>query len=250
MISAIYKDYSPLFPGKQNKKNRQRKEINLTEMKPEFFVAIDFDGTVTPVDITDAVIKKFAGPGWEEAEEQWENGLIGSRECLERQICLIDAPVDRLLQYIDGFSIDRHFTEFIGYLKCCNIPFAIISDGFRVFAERLLKNSGLESTYIYANELIEINGRLRALFPNSNEYCYSGTCKCVVARYLSKGLPIMLIGDGRSDFGLAGKAAHVFSKGKLSVFCESRGISYTPFNNFMDMKIILKDMSSLISQFV
>ena len=237
-------------PGKQNKKNRQMKIRDLPEMKSDFFVAIDFDGTVTPVDITDAVIKEFAGNGWEEAEELWENGLIGSRECLERQISLIDAPLDGLLHYIDCFSIDRLFPEFIGYLKDSHIPFAIISDGFRVFAERLLKNSGLDDMPVYANALEEINGRLKTLYPNANEYCYSGTCKCMVAKYLGKGLPVVLIGDGRSDFGLAEKAAHVFSKGKLSVFCESKGISYTPFNNFRDIKELLKEIPNLISQFV
>lgn len=214
----------------------------------EFFVAIDFDGTVSPVDITDAVIKKFAPAGWEDAERLWDYGFIGSRECLQQQMSLIEAPLPELLNYVDNFSIDKHFPEFVDYLRAENIPFAIISDGFRIFAERLLKNAGLENLPVYANKLGESNGRLKISFPNSNEHCLSGTCKCAVAENLGEGLPVILIGDGRSDFGLAEKATHVISKGTLSMYCEEMGIAYTPFDSFTDMKSRVTATLTLISQ--
>lgn len=214
----------------------------------EVFLAIDFDGTVSPVDITDAVIKKFASAGWEDAESLWEYGLIGSRECLQQQISLIDAPLMELLKYVDSFSIDKHFSAFVNYLRADNIPFAIISDGFRVFAERLLRNAGLENLPVYANELIESNGKLKISFPNASGHCLSGTCKCAVAENLGEGLPIILIGDGRSDFGLAEKAVHVISKGSLSMYCEERGVVYTPFDGFMGMETRLSAALDLIPQ--
>lgn len=211
-------------------------------------MAIDFDGTVSPVDITDAVIKKFASAGWEDAENLWEYGLIGSRECLQQQISLIDAPLIELFKYVDSFSIDKHFSAFVNYLRADNIPFAIISDGFRVFAERLLRNAGLENLPVYANELIESNGKLKISFPNVSEHCLSGLCKCAVAETLGEGLPIILIGDGRSDFGLAEKAVHVISKGSLSMYCEERGVVYTPFDGFMGMETRLSAALDLIPQ--
>lgn len=226
----------------------QRMTTGLPDIKPKIFFAIDFDGTVAPDDITDAVIRRFAGYGWQVAEELWVHGLIGSRACLERQISLIDAPLSELLTYIDSFSLDQHFPEFVHYLENNKIPFAIISDGFRIFTERLLKKSGLERIPVYANELKELRKGLRPLFPHAQSSCQSGTCKCMVSRRLGKGLPVILIGDGRSDFGLADMAAHVFSKGRLSVYCEQSRLPYTPFDDFKDIKNIMIEMPDLIFQ--
>lgn len=205
-------------------------------MNPGFFVSIDFDGTIATHDITDEVIKKFAKPGWEEAEELWEKGLIGSRECLERQMSLIDASLDEVLDYVDNFSIDRYFTEFTNYLTHCNIPFAIISDGFHIFVKRLLENEGIKNVPVYANELVEENGKLKTVFPFSNKYCLSGTCKCAISEQFSNDIPVILIGDGKSDFCIADKADYVFSKGKLSAYCKIKNIPYHPFDNFKDLK--------------
>ena len=75
----------------QPKKARQEKERDL---KPVVFC--DFDGTITQVDVTDQILAQLAHPSWREIEQEWMLGLIGSRECLERQIALVDAPVEEL----------------------------------------------------------------------------------------------------------------------------------------------------------
>jgi 2-hydroxy-3-keto-5-methylthiopentenyl-1-phosphate phosphatase len=64
--------------------------------------------------------------------------------------------------------------------------------------------------------------------------CSAGTCKCMVAKKLAKGLPIILIGDGRSDFCLADKADYVLAKGGLATYCEKHRIPFTAINNFND----------------
>lgn len=201
-------------------------------MTANFFVAIDFDGTVTDKDITDAVIQRFAKPGWEAAEERWEKGIIGSRECLSQQMSLIDASISRLLDFVKDFAIDKTFPGFVSFLRAHRIPHAIISDGFSLFANSILSQSGLKDIPIYANSLKEENGRLQAIFPYSGDGCVSGTCKCAVAETLSRDLPLILIGDGRSDFCLADKAAFVFSKRKLSHYCKAGKIPHIAFENF------------------
>lgn len=120
-------------------------------MAAKFFVAIDFDGMITGADITDAVIQKFARPGWEDAEQRWEEGLIGSRECLFEQMGLIDAPMDAILEYVDTFTIDPAFPGFVEFLQRHRIPHGIVSDGFKVFSERILRNAGITEVPIYAN---------------------------------------------------------------------------------------------------
>lgn len=215
-------------------------------IEPNPFISIDFDGTVTDSDITDAIIKEFAKPGWEEAERLWEEGVIGSRECLTMQMALIDAPIERFLEYIRGFAIDESFVGFIGFLKEFHIPFGIISDGFQVVIESLLADTGLHGIPVYANQLVEGDRGLNALFPYANKSCSSGMCKCKTAEGLSNGLPIIHIGDGRSDFCLAEKAAYVFSKRRLTDYCRTKGIPHSAFNNFKvigrSLRILLEHM--------
>ncbi|HEX8949347.1 MAG TPA: MtnX-like HAD-IB family phosphatase [Dissulfurispiraceae bacterium] len=201
-------------------------------MEQNFFISIDFDGTVADRDITDAIIQEFAAPEWEEVEKLWEAGSIGSRECLSAQMSLIDLPLHTILAHAGKFAVNRSFIGFVDFLRKHEIPFCIISDGFRVVIERLLANAGLKGIPVYANTLSEENGRLKASFPYSRAQCSSGTCKCRIAGKLSRGLPVVHIGDGRSDFCIAEKAAYVFSKGKLTAHCKASGLAHTSFEHF------------------
>ncbi len=217
-------------------------------MKKDFFVAVDFDGTIVDRDITDAVIQKFALPGWELAERLWDSGQMGSRECLEIQMSLIHQPVEDILNFIDQFVIDPAFLEFSDLLNEMGVPFAIVSDGFKVFIERLLGNAGFKRMpSIYANELINERPKLKTVFPFANRQCLSGTCKCSVAGNISGERSVILIGDGRSDFCLAQKAAFVFSKGKLSQFCMESDIPFQPFKNFSDIAKRIKEKIEILT---
>lgn len=209
------------------------------------FIAIDFDGTITDRDITDAVIQRFARPGWEKAEEEWEKGLIGSRECLERQMALIDAPLPELLKFADRFTVDRSFPGFVGFLRRQRIPHAVVSDGFKVFSERILKNAGITDIPVFANGLREENGRIKTFFPNKKAGCFAGTCKCMVAGDAGGGAPVILIGDGRSDFCLAEKSLFVFAKKKLAAHCKTNGLFHIAYESFRDIE---KYMSVFVTQ--
>jgi 2-hydroxy-3-keto-5-methylthiopentenyl-1-phosphate phosphatase len=209
-------------------------------MKGPYFVAIDFDGTVTDVDIIDAVLQSFARPEWQEAEMLWEQGIIGSRECLERQMSMVDQPLGKLLDYIDGFSIDSTFKDFAGYLDDRGIPYAVVSDGFQVFIERLLANAGIRQVPVYANILREEHGTLKTVFPYSQPDCDSANCKCMAISDLSRERALILVGDGQSDFCLAHKSHHVFTKKKLTGHCRENNIPHTPFDNFGEITSSLK----------
>ncbi len=209
-------------------------------METDLFIAIDFDGTVTEVDIIDAVLQKFARSEWQYVEELWEQGIIGSRECLERQMAMIDHPLDKLLDYIDYFSIDSTFKDFIRFLDLQRIPYAIVSDGFQTFIERLLANGGLKNIPIYANILREEHGRLKTVFPFFQLDCNSANCKCTAVSDAAKNRSLILVGDGRSDFCLAHNSSHVFTKKKLTGYCKQNDIIHTPFRNFAEIMAFLK----------
>ena len=45
----------------------------------------------------------------------------------------------------------------------------------------------------------------------------------------------VVIGDGRSDFCIAGRADLVFAKGKLLALCRGNGTTHVPFNEFFEV---------------
>ena len=211
-------------------------------MRGPFCVAIDFDGTVTDTDVIDAVLQAFASPAWRDVEALWERGAIGSRECLELQMDMVGQPLERLLRFVDGFSIDPTFGDFLRFLRGEKIPFAVVSDGFGIFIERLLQNAGLADVPILANGLIEEQGMLEMLFPHADPRCASANCKCRAVDALCGGRDLVVIGDGRSDFCLARKAVHVFSKRALTRFCREQGLPHTAFDRFSQIPDVMREL--------
>lgn len=212
----------------------------LVPFRSEFFVTIDFDGTISTSDVTDAVIRKFARDGWQEAEEQWEAGQIGSRECLARQMALIDAPLTKIIAYAATQPIDPAFSGFMDVLNCHGIPYAILSDGFTPIIQGILAQAGLRNIPVYASGLSQGKEKIKTSFANTSPSCHSGTCKCRTAALLSGGLPIIHIGDGRSDFCIAQKAAYVFCRGKLTGFCVEKELAHSPFMDFSQVTTVVQ----------
>src|SRR5271169_819286 len=106
-------------------------------------VFCDFDGTVTQLDVTDQILSQLAHPSWREIEREWLLGLIGSRECLERQIALVDAPAEEVHEVIDTVAIDTAFPAFCKFARKKRLPLYILSDGFDYVIRRVLKSAGV-----------------------------------------------------------------------------------------------------------
>ena len=94
-----------------------------------YSVICDFDGTVTPFDVTDAILERFARPAWKTIEDDGVRGAISARQCMERQIPLIEAPLERLDAFLDTVPVTGGFVEFVRYSRSKGIPLGIVSDG-------------------------------------------------------------------------------------------------------------------------
>src|SRR5437667_12343876 len=76
------------------------KRVTVTE------VYCDFDGTITCIDATDAVLEAFALPAWREWAQRWVRGAITSQQCLSRQVELIQADPKTRIQFVTDTPID------------------------------------------------------------------------------------------------------------------------------------------------
>ncbi|MHA3050908.1 MtnX-like HAD-IB family phosphatase [Acinetobacter sp. ANC 4640] len=204
----------------------------------QWHILCDFDGTISLNDTTDKLLETFAKPGWVEIEQEWEQGKIGSKVCMQRQIELLDMSKNELYQCLDDIEIDTSFLDFVHMTIAHKIPLTIVSDGMDVVIKYILKKYNLAHLPIVANRLVQVSDRDWKLeFPNTNQRCISqsGTCKCKVAeRHFQE--QIILIGDGRSDFCLAETADYVFAKKSLIHHCVEKNIEHAAFKSFIEIQ--------------
>lgn len=205
--------------------------------KPQIYV--DFDGTISRDDTTDAILERFAAPAWHDVEAAWMRGEIGSRECMVQQVDLLRATPDALRSFVSTIEIDPGFADFMTLCRRHALPVAVLSDGMDLVANMALRRLGI-AVPVISNHLTWLGGDRWCLsFPNARTDCRAaaGNCKCQrLATGTAFGIgETVLIGDGRSDFCGAGTADVVFAKGKLVGHCRERGIAHTAFADFTEL---------------
>jgi 2,3-diketo-5-methylthio-1-phosphopentane phosphatase len=202
-------------------------------------IVCDFDGTITPTDVIDNILERFADPSWVDIEDEWLNGRIGSRECLSRQLALVKAFPAQLLDYFDSVNIDPDFPAFVEHVIGLGATLDIVSDGLEQGIARILSRHQVPLLPIIANGLRQVDqNSWRIVFPHASDACRaaSGNCKC-------KSTPadkrVLVIGDGKSDMCVASTADFVFAKGRLADHCVHNGIPHARFDSFAQLPALL-----------
>jgi len=201
-------------------------------------IQCDFDGTISLRDVTDALLERFGRPGWLDLEARWVAGEIGSAECMAGQVALLEASPAELDGFLDGLAIDPHFAAFAAAARRLSIPLEVVSDGLDHVIRRILQRHGLSGFTVLANHLVQAGERQwRLTSPHAAAACVGacGTCKCALLANQAQGRrKTLLVGDGRSDFCVAGQADFVLAKGKLVDYCVRHGIAHAEFDTFED----------------
>jgi 2,3-diketo-5-methylthio-1-phosphopentane phosphatase len=199
-------------------------------------ILCDFDGTISVEDITDSLLERFGRPGWQDLEQAWRRGEIGSHDCMAQQVGLLEATRAEINAHLDDMSIDRAFPHFAAAARAVGVPLTIVSDGLDYAIRRILSRHGLDDLPVVANRLQAVGAQgWRLDFPYGKTGCRSGNCKCAcadTARMEHKR--VLLIGDGASDFCVAGEVDLVFAKHRLIEHCRAAAIPYVPITGFAD----------------
>ena len=208
----------------------------------DYIIFCDFDGTISVIDTINTLFDDFASKKWLEIEEIWEQGLIGSKECMERQLdCIPAISQSQLDDFIDGMNIDSEFKAFIEAVQENNIDFHIVSDGFSLIIGKVLAKNKIFGVNIIASDVNLVENKLVPKFPNEDCDCLvkAGNCKCKAIERFSSNKKVIYIGDGYSDTCAIRKADYIFAKKKLAEYCEKNAIEYTRFEDFKKIKEIL-----------
>ena len=211
---------------------------------PKPIVFCDFDGTVTQADVTDNILEELADPTWRDLEAQWVQGLIGSKECLERQMALVTTSTVELHKLIDAVPLDPGFKTFYKFTEARGLPFFILSDGFDYVIQRILRRAGANGElkngrHLFTSSMHIEGKRLSVSFPHSTSECTHScaTCKAALIKRLGSGYnPILFIGDGLSDRFAVEHSDVVFAKSQLLQYCRNKGIACREFETFSDIQ--------------
>jgi 2,3-diketo-5-methylthio-1-phosphopentane phosphatase len=215
-------------------------------------ILCDFDATISLEDVTDALLLRFARPGWEALETAWREGRIGSRDCMAGQVALLDCSRAELDDCLATMAIDPDFATFAAAAREAGMALEIVSDGLDYACQTILRRHGLESLPLRANRLVQSGARQwRLEFPYSDPGCRSasGTCKCArMAADKSRGSRVLVIGDGMSDVCMAQQAALVFAKERLLEHCLGQGLPYVPVASFAQALALLPRLGALAAR--
>lgn len=210
---------------------------------PGWMVQSDFDGTISLLDVTDALLTRFGQPGWLELEEQWERGEIGSRECMKGQVALLDMDEAQLRALLDTIEIDPGFVRFVAAATAHGLRVQVVSDGIDYAIGHVLARHGLGHLEVLANHLVPAGERRwRLESPWASVHCQraSGNCKCErLAEQQATHGRVLYVGDSTSDFCVSHTADFVLAKYKLIAYCEQHGIAHAPFKSFDDAIAVL-----------
>ena len=205
-----------------------------------YIVFTDFDGTITRTDIGDALFKVFGRA--EEAAlafRESTQGKIGAQESWRRSCATVALPSpDLFASFVEGQAIDEGFVSFERFCAEKSIPIHILSDGFDIYIDQVLRRENLSHLPFYSNKLVmNPAGSVEPQFPYTDAECIMcANCKRnhLLTRASDENV-IIYIGNGHSDQCPAKYADIVFAKDTLLRYCERENITYHRFVTFHDV---------------
>ncbi len=206
-------------------------------------VFCDFDGTIAPVDVGNQMFRAFADGRAVEIVQQYLAGTINARQCLTAECAAVNnCSAEELARFVDQFSLDPHFAEFVRFCTARGIPLAVLSDGLDFYVERLLRREGLGHLPWYANRLEFKIENERTVWVPSFPYTDSECDRCahckrntMVTQSAEEDV-LVYVGNGFSDRCPVRYADIVFAKGELIPYCQEQNITYHPFRHFGDVR--------------
>lgn len=171
-------------------------------------IVFDMDSTLIQAEVIDEMAEVYGiGPQVKEITERAMNGLLNFDQALTERVALLKGLERHKLQEIyERLQLTPGAEKFIKTVKNLGFKTAIVSGGFRYFAENLRLRLGID--YAFANELeFEGNiltGRVKGQIVNAQQ-------KAFILELLAQQEHIHLeqvvaVGDGANDLPMLAKA--------------------------------------------
>jgi len=205
---------------------------------PRTSVFLDFDGTISTVDVGMHVLTRAAPDEWRAIDEQFRIGAIDSRECILDEWELVEGDEATLRIIAAEVALDPGVGPLVDALRAAGAEITVVSDGFGFYVEDACRPFGLD----VLTNAVDFTTR-ELLFPHEDRCCPCSSCgvckQAPIKDAQYRGQTTVLIGDGASDRKAALLADVVFAKGDLALWCVTFGVECTPFDTLADVQKLL-----------
>lgn len=214
-----------------------------------FKIFIDFDGTITKIDVGEALFREFGDT--EKVNKIIEDLLadkISARECWVKMCGTVSGfTSEKFESFLENIEIDETFADFTKFCNSNNYDMYVLSDGFDYYIQRILQRENFGNLRVYSNSLlIDNSNKLVPSFPFYDSGC-SSSANCKRNHIINNSSDddyTVFIGDGNSDKFTVQFCDFIFAKDDLLKYCERERITYFPFNNFKDVSERIIQLSS------
>ncbi len=209
-------------------------------------VFLDFDGTITNIDVGEELFVRFTDREKAYAiVKRWLNGEITSIQTWEMLCIMLDnINIELINEFIDSVEIDFYLQSFLSFCKQNEIDIFVLSDGFDYYINRILKKYQLQYLPTFSNIAKFEGNSCKPQFPFRDENCQKcANCKRnhIINNSGDEDYTIY-VGDGFSDVCPVEFCDYVFAKKTLLRYCETYRISYFPYKNFNDVQRKLEEL--------
>ena len=205
----------------------------------------DFDDTISIGDIGNKLFIHFGE--FDKYISEFALGRITVRE-LNILLCA-SIPTKTTIEEIEDFAleqdIDPYFLPFVNFCQNNNYKLHIVSDGYGIYINQILKKYNLDFLPKYHNELIKTTSGFVPVFYGASESCNCSTASCkrnVILNNSTEEDIMVYIGDGTTDFCAAEHCDIIFAKSDLANYCRKNKIPYHHFKTFFDVQRILQSL--------
>jgi 2-hydroxy-3-keto-5-methylthiopentenyl-1-phosphate phosphatase len=202
--------------------------------QPPLALLIDYDGTISQVDVSDKILYSLLGPSYAQHDAAYSGGLVGSRTLFATQVKLLPRDPASVIEIAEAQPHDPTFAPFVRRALELGVPVEVVSDGFGFFIEPALRRLGVPDIPVVTNVTTFEGGVASMDFPNGHPTCLvCGTCKRQrVLAHQAAGRTVAFVGDGESDRYGAAYSDLIFAKDQLADLCRREGWAYTPWRDF------------------
>ena len=205
---------------------------------PPVAMLIDYDGTISKVDVSELLLTRFFVADWHTDDVEYAEGRIGSRTFFRRQMPNFQGRLEDVVAYAEAQPHDPAFAGFVRLADELHVPVEVVSDGLGFFIAPALERLGVPDVSVVTSRTTFRDGRVEMTFPNGNPDCLvCGTCKRQrVFAHQAAGRAVVFVGDGESDRYAAAYSDLIFAKDELIDVCRSQGWEFKPWNDFDEVR--------------
>ena len=197
-------------------------------------LVLDFDGTITEVDLLDQMAQTFGDPAvYQAVEEGLHSGTITLQECITREFEPVTVSIEEMTRWVlANARVRPGLSELVALARARGWGVRVLSSGFAELIGPVLAQIGIEGVEILANT---VDAR-----PDGWRVRWRDEVVCAVCGEACKraGLPagvVVYVGDGISDRCAALASSRIFATRGLARWLEEHETPYEPFDDFHDV---------------